>query len=97
MIGERAVWINKEDIEKLKEKLRIGDMVRYEQEEEVMERGNIFRRIRRKKGRVIAKYPHLVEVQGTGTKRITVTYKDLLMREAQRKQEQMRQVEEAGK
>lgn len=96
MIGEKAVWINKEDVEKLRDQLKPGDTIEQEYEEEVeLKNGVVERRIRKRKARVIAMYPHLVEVESDGPKRVTVTYHEILLRKAMKKQQALaRQMKE---
>ena len=96
MIGEKAVWINKEDVEKLRDQLKPGDTIEQEYEEEVeLKNGVVERRIRKRKARVIAKYPHLVEVESDGPKRVTVTYHEILLRRTMKKQQALaRQMKE---
>lgn len=68
-----------EDIEELKNRLRVGDSVWIETEE----KGEFYedvRAVRRLiKVKVVKKYRNLVEISGSGIKRSTATYQEILM------------------
>lgn len=80
----RSVWITKEDISNLKDELQVGDYVQVVTEREKNVDGKLVVKKRRSKEIVIAKYPHQVEVTTRGPKRVTVTYKDILLNELER-------------
>lgn len=78
--------ITDEDVRNLKRKLRIGDRVWVEMESEELVNGALRKKITFKKRKVVKKYPNLVEVQTGSTKRVTLTYKDILVNDLKRKQ-----------
>lgn len=94
MNGARREWINRDDVEELKNKLKIGSIIEQEyQTEKVLDNGTVERRTKRRKRRIIRKFPHLVEVESEGTRRETVTYHEILVRAAQRMQQEMKKEE----
>lgn len=78
--------ITDKDVRELKRKLRIGDRVWVEMETEEMVNGALRKKITFKKRKIVKKYPNLVEVQTGSTKRVTLTYKDILVNDLKRKQ-----------
>ena len=84
----RDAAITKEDIQNLKRTLRIGDSVWIEIEKETFEDGILRKRIVYRKRKVVKKFPHVVEVQSGSTKRVTLTYKDILVNDIKRKQKE---------
>lgn len=91
----RVTYITDKDVAKLKRKLRervkdgkktkSGDKVWVEIEQEEFIGGQLRKRTFYKKREVIRKYRNLVEVQSIGTKRTTLSYKDILINELKQK------------
>ena len=67
------------DLNELRKKIRIGDVLEFE---EILEEDPFGKKIpvrkRKQKAKVIAKYPHLVEIDG-GKKCRTMTYTEILV------------------
>lgn len=82
----QAGEITEEDVRNLREELHVGDYVwdKSERAEEYSD-GRIRIRTKFKKVMVLAKFPNLVVVSGKGTKLHTLTYKDILLYELERK------------
>ena len=62
-----------------------GDKVWVEVEQEEFIGGQFRKRIAYKKREVIKKYRNLVEVQSTDTRRVTLSYKEILINDLKRK------------
>lgn len=70
--------ITERDVERLKEQIRPGDYVLVEVEtEKEDEMGRIRVETKIRKELVLAKYPHLVVINGTGPRVHTATYKQI--------------------
>ena len=82
----RRVAITEKEVRDLKRTLRIGDRVWIEIETEEFIGEKLCKRTFYKKRKVVKKYPNLVEVQTGSTKRVTLTYKDILVNDIKRKQ-----------
>lgn len=77
--------ITKRDVEELKKNLRIGDTVWVEIETEEFIGGALRKKVVYKKRRVVKKYRNLVEVQTGSSRRLTLTYIDILVNDLKRK------------
>lgn len=84
--ASREAKITKKDVDKLKKTLQIGDMVWIEIESEEFVEDVLRKRITYKKRKVVKKGRNLVEIQTGSTKRVTITYKDILINDLKRKQ-----------
>lgn len=83
-VDERAK-IKKRDVRELKKNLKVGDTVWVEIETESFENGNLHKKVALKKRKVVKKYRNLVEVQTGSTRRVTLTYIDILVNDLKRK------------
>ncbi len=81
----RTGLIMETDVRNLRDELHVGDYVweKTQTEQEYFGRIRIGTKFR--KGMVLAKFPNLVVVSGKGTKVNTMTYKDILLHELERK------------
>lgn len=84
--SSKSAEITKKDVQNLKHTLRIGDKVWIEVETEVFIDDKLCKRTTYKKRKVVKKFQNLVEVQYGSTKRMTLTYKDILVNDLKRKQ-----------
>lgn len=84
--SSKSAEITKKDVQNLKHTLRIGDKVWIEVETEVFIDDKLCKRTTYKKRKVVKMFRNLVEVQYGSTKRMTLTYKDILVNDLKRKQ-----------
>lgn len=75
--GEIRARFRKEDVKALREQLQVGDEIGTELRYDKL--GERLMAPIRMEHRVVAKYPHLVELDGRTGKRRTATYIDILL------------------
>lgn len=89
----KTKWIMLEDIERLREKIKEGDVIRLRVQEENADGIPVWKR---KKFTVLRKYRHLIEITAGGSSlpRKTVSYREILMEQVQQIQEKERKRQE---